>query len=199
MTRITNALIEKVIRAAIDKAGINRQVEELQQQRYKLAEDLRILSLGGAEAAAQAVKTEKQLAKLYNQLPKLIRFEQPRFGRRDNEMYAMNLGGRHVTLRFSDDCEERRMAPARFTLPGDHPLVIEFDRLCGIESDINKRRDDLRAQVRASVSKFTAVKKLLEAWPEAKELLPENLEEAKPQLPVVQTAELNAMIGLPSD
>lgn len=199
MTRLTNALTHKIIDAAIEKAGINRDRQDLQNQRYKLAEDLRVLSLGGAEAAAEAEKISQKMAKLYMLLPENIRqTDEPQFGRRRSAMQWMNLGGRRVTLQFSENDYESRMASNGFTLPGDHPLVIEFDRLCGVENDIQKRHNDLRDQLRASLSKFTTVKKLLEAWPEAKELLPETLEEAKPQLPAVQTSELNALIGLPS-
>lgn len=70
--------------------------------------------------------------------------------------------------------------------------------LDNVEADINKRESDLAHQVRAVVGSCTTVKKLLEIWPESKELIPTTLEEARPQLPAIQVAELNKLVGLPS-
>ena len=67
------------------------------------------------------------------------------------------------------------------------------------EKALDEERATLSAQVRGALSKFTTVKRLLDAWPEAKELLPDRLPEAKPALPAIRTEDLNALIGLPSE
>lgn len=199
MTRLNQRIKDHIIDKAVEKSGIGKEKDAHQQALYKLTEDIRIESLGGVESAKNVEKIARQMQKLHDQLPTIMRSSQFRPVRRDYEMHRLNLGGRRVTLRYGETTEERRFCPSGFTLQGDHPLVVEFDRLIGVEQDIDKRIEDIRSQVRASLSKFTTVKKLLESWPEVKELLPDQLEEVRPQLPAIQVADLNALIGLPSE
>ncbi|WP_242452188.1 Nmad5 family putative nucleotide modification protein, partial [Providencia rettgeri] len=45
----------------------------------------------------------------------------------------------------------------------------------------------------------TTVKRLLTIWPEAKELLPKDVEKASVQLPALKVEKLNEIIGLPTE
>lgn len=62
-----------------------------------------------------------------------------------------------------------------------------------------RQKEGMAAQVKATLNQFTTVKKLLEAWPEAKDLIPDDVDEVKPKLPVVQVQDLNCLIGLPEE
>lgn len=197
--RITKALIESIVKNAIEKSGINSDLGNINKDRYALAEALRIESLGGKEEAARIESIDAAIKIKLKGLPGGLMPSGEAVLRRDYEMYRCNLGGRRVRMPYTEDREEHRICPSDITLTGDHPLVIEFDRICGAEADIIKRRDDMASQVRASVSQFTTVKKLVEAWPEVIELLPSETATQQTPLPVVQVSDLNSMIGLPSD
>ncbi|MFT7963069.1 Nmad5 family putative nucleotide modification protein, partial [Salmonella enterica] len=45
----------------------------------------------------------------------------------------------------------------------------------------------------------TTVKRLIEVWPESKELLPKEADKASTALPALRVEDLNKMIGLPSE
>lgn len=77
--------------------------------------------------------------------------------------------------------------------------ITEAELLKAEGARLDEQYASVRTAVRAAVNKPTTIKALLAAWPEAKELLPEQLAEAKTQLPAVQVADLNALVGLPSE
>lgn len=198
MTRMTKFIAEKILYKAVEKAGIVKQREAVKAEKYQLAEEFRIESLGGPEKAAQTEKLVKKIKEQLSHLPVGV-VTSDSVARTDYEMYKMNLGGLRVNLHYSASTDERRICPAGAVFPGDHPLVIKFAELTNKESDIDGREKTLRAQVQAVVGSCTTVKKLLQVWPESKELIPAELEESRPQLPAVQTADLNQMIGLPTE
>ena len=45
----------------------------------------------------------------------------------------------------------------------------------------------------------STVKRLIEVWPESKELLPKEADKASTALPALRVEDLNKMIGLPSE
>ncbi|EGG5425906.1 hypothetical protein HJ623_005054, partial [Salmonella enterica] len=57
---------------------------------------------------------------------------------------------------------------------------------------------DIRQNVTAALNKARTVKRLLEQWPEAKELLPAE-DAVVPLPPAIRREALNEMIGLPSE
>lgn len=198
MTRLTNSVRNQIVSNAIAKTTIGAETEALQQARYALAEDFRIAALGGQEEADKIEKTVADIEKRLKAVPsKLVSHSFP--FRRDDDMWHMNLGGLRVTLPFSADPSHKRLAPSGATFSGDHPLVLRFHDLEDQFKELENKRDALRLKIRAVLNSVTTVKKLLEVWPEAKELLPAQLEEARVQLPAVQTASLNAELGLPSE
>lgn len=198
MTRITKTLVNQIANKAAEKAGFPAKFEAIQLELYELAERFRIESLGGPEEAVRIEKVLKQMEALSKTVPDNILSTQ-KFGQRSDDMWRMNLGGLRVNLPFSEDTSHTRVAPHQASFPGDHPLVLQWHEIDGRETDLSTAERDLKVQVSAAVEAFTTVKKLLEAWPEAKELLPEQVEEARPQLPALRTAELNALVGLPSE
>lgn len=198
MTRMTNYIASKIIAKAVEKAGFTAERNALAEEKYKLAEDFRVASIGGPEEATRIEKLIAQVEKQMTQLPEGICSDR-KVGRRDYEMYRMNLGGLRVNMHFSDSTEDKRICPSGAVFEGDHPLVSRFHELHNKESEIDSREESLRQQIKAVIKSCTTVKKLLDVWPEAKELLPQQLEESRPQLPAVPVAELNKLVGLPSE
>lgn len=197
MTRLTTHIRDQIVANALAKTTFAAEEGVIEQERFALAEAFRIEALGGAE---QARKIEKLAARIEKELAELpagvVLYGQPI--RKSHEMWRMNLGGARVVIPFGDSTEQQRIAPSGSVFAGDHPLVLQFHSLENRGADLDKRRNDLRDSVRAVLNSCTTIKKLLTVWPEAKELLPASLEEARSQLPAVQTAELNAALGLPS-
>ena len=67
------------------------------------------------------------------------------------------------------------------------------------EEKLRKQLQEVRDTVYASIEGITTLKKLLETWPEVKELLPDELTQPKVSLPAMQTKKLNTMVGLPTN
>ena len=197
MTRLTNYLRDEITKNAIAKTSFQSEMDALAKERYELAEEIRIESLGGRNRADEIEATVAKIEKLAKLLPEEI--VAGTWIRRDYEMYRLNLGGLRANIKFSDCYEDLRICASGVTLTADNPLTVRFNEIINKESDIEGRRNDLALQVRAVLNTCSTVKKLLTVWPEAKELLPDRLEEARPQLPAVQTQELNAAIGLPTE
>lgn len=194
MTRLTNNVRDQIVRNAIAKTTIGAETEALQQARYALAEDFRIAALGGLEEAQRLEQIASSIEEQLKRLPdKLVSYSEPL--RRSDMIYRANVGGLRINLSLDGE----RLCPNGIVLEGDHPLAARFHELENQEAAIKDRCDALRLKIRAVLNSVTTVKKLLDVWPEAKELLPTQLEEARIQLPAVQTASLNAELGLPSD
>lgn len=198
MTRMTNYLRAEIVKNALAKTPLAADEAALTQDRYALAEAFRIAALGGPEEATRLEKAAAKIEKELSALPEGLCTDSCPI-RRDYEMYRLNLGGLRVNLQYSESREDKRICPSGAVFAGDHPLVCRFHELLNRETELGKRRSDLKTQVRAVLNSCTTVKKLLDVWPEVKELLPQQLEEARAQLPAVQTADLNAALGLPTE
>ncbi|EJX4187903.1 hypothetical protein QB759_004637 [Salmonella enterica] len=79
----------------------------------------------------------------------------------------------------------------------DDPLVTEFYSFDALYREIKSDETDIRQNVTAALDKARTVKRLLEQWPEAKELLPAD-DAVVPLPPAIRREALNEMIGLPT-
>lgn len=195
MTRITNVLRDAIVAKAIDKAGLNAKRAEHNKRRAAWKEAVRIDGLGGPVRAAELEALDAQIRKLQEKIPEALR-SSCGGGLDRNSCVYVNIAGAKVYVSFGDS------VPSRYrnhVITADNPLAQQFYDLEAEEKALDDDQATLSAHVRGALSKFTTVKRLLDAWPEAKELLPDRLPEAKPTLPAVRTEELNALIGLPSD
>ncbi|HIB4008129.1 TPA: Nmad5 family putative nucleotide modification protein [Escherichia coli] len=120
---------------------------------------------------------------------------------------CLNLAGSRVTVYFNGNYRGyesgspdhiHKIAPGEFTLLANDPLVTEFYGFDALYEQIQSDESDIRQNVSAALSKVRTVKRLLEEWPEAKELLPADAPSA-PLPPAIRRETLNEMIGLPSD
>lgn len=198
-TRLNTNLRGAIVANALAKAGIV-EAETARNADYQAwVEDLRVHLLGVPEVELLAM--ERKAIKAAAAIPEHLLGSAPTLLRR-NVYFEVNLAGANLMpwMYDANGDEEKRIVPrGRPAVTADNPLVQRFYDLEARKEALNAKRADLRAQVRAILNSVTTVKALLKAWPEAKELLPENLEEAKAQLPALVVADLNAMIGLPTE
>lgn len=110
-------------------------------------------------------------------------------------IYTQRFGGRAADLVFDspmpffyEDLDEKYQY-----LDVDHPLTLEFNSISNDWNNLKTESIRLRSEVRAVLDSVTTVKRLLEVWPEVKDLLPE-LKKPTVNLPVVQIDRINAEI-----
>lgn len=200
MSRLTNAIISAMKNNAVDKAGVTASLRALAVRNEALTEALRIESLGGAENYARLMKLETEFAEWRKKAGDYLETA-GRGNLINREMRVrINLAGISVdrVFRNSEGAQEyRHAANGRHVIPEGHPLVAEFYALEAESKELDDRADTIKRSVGAACSKVTTVKKLLELWPEAVELLPAPEQKAA-NLPALPAADLNALIGLPS-
>lgn len=202
---LNKSIKEKIIDNALAKAGIPQRKKALRDARADWAERVRLAAIGGPETEAEVLKTEKKIAALIAKLPEELRTNYT-FVRYDSDIY-LNLAGSRVRAYFNGNYRGheqgepdpiRKIAPYEYTLLADDPLVTEFYSFDALYREIKSDEADIRQNVTAALDKARTVKRLLEQWPEAKELLPaENA--IVPLPPAIRREALNDMIGLPSE
>ncbi|ECD9548701.1 hypothetical protein FNI23_18590 [Salmonella enterica subsp. houtenae] len=206
MNQILNkAIKEKIVDNALAKAGIPQRKKALRAARADWAERVRLKAIGGPEAEAEVLKTEKKIAALVAKLPSELRTNNM-FVRKDTDIY-LNLAGSRVSAYFNGNYRHyesgepdpiRKIVPREYTLLADDPLVTEFYSFDALYREIKSDETDIRQNVTAALDKARTVKRLLEQWPEAKELLTAE-DAAVPLPPAIRREALNEMIGLPSE
>lgn len=207
MTRLNKSIRESIIKNAIDASGVTSRQSELVTRRAKLADDVRLFAIGGAEAEkkldSEFAKIKKQLDKLDSKYFQYTDYVQPR---KDYDI-DVNFSGRAIRLFFNGQETSSRefkfvrknyVAHERVVITCENPLNDEFDSINKEQQIINDLRTQVKAEVAATVNSVTTIKKLLEIWPEAKDLLPKE-ERVQSTALVADVQKLNAMIGLPKD
>jgi hypothetical protein len=204
MTRLNKATREAIIENALKSSGVTTREEALITRRAKLADDVRLFAIGGVEREAELNDVLEKVMKSVKQLDdKLFVIDKP-LARNDYEI-AVNFAGRSSTLHFNG--YEYRTRPLvykdfvhheRVVITADNPLNDEFDAINKEQRIVDDLRLHVASEVRAMVNSVTTIKKLLEIWPESKDLLPKN-EQVQSTALVADVAKLNAMIGLPKD
>lgn len=127
---------------------------------------------------------------------------------RDNEIYC-NFAGRAVDLSFHGRKSRRdadivrknfvTSSPCkRVVITANNHLNAEFDYIEQEQKTIDDLRNHVTAEVSAMVNSVTTIKKLIDIWPECKELLPPD-EQVQSTALVANVDNLNTMIGLPSN
>ncbi|HAF5679590.1 TPA: hypothetical protein G8N93_004212 [Salmonella enterica] len=202
---LNKALKDTIIDNALEKAGIPQRKKALRAARADWAERVRLKAIGGPEAEAEVLKTEKKITALISKLPEELRTNNT-FVRKDSDIY-LNLAGSRVSAYFNGNyrhCEQgapdhiRKIAPYEYTLLADDPLVTEFYGFDALYREIKSDETDICQNVTAALAKALTVKRLLKQWPEAKELLPAE-DAIVPLPPAICRETLNEMIGLPSE
>lgn len=201
MTRLNRRIKDDIIDNAVIKAGIPGRKEALITRRAEWAERVRIAAIGGEEMDKKIQSIKKRFENAVKEVPDSV-LENTVF-RTDYDIY-LNVAGARFRAYFNGKGYYRgdqvyRITPADFTIKADDPLAKEFSDIEAEESAISEEESTIRVNVEGALSEVTTVKKLLEVWPEVKELLPSDLSPVKKQLPAVKSSDLNKLIGLPSE
>lgn len=194
MTRITKDMREQMVSKALAKAGIFERIGANYEREREWAEAVRIDALGGPEAAAALDALQAEFHALLQRVPESLKNCSEIICTRGS-IYT-NVAG----LRYRAAWNGWKPAPHEHTITADNPLAQQFHDLQAEQRAATAERDRIEGTVRGALLGFTTVKKLLEAWPEAAELLPDDSpDKPKTTLPAVPVADLNAMLGLPSE
>lgn len=201
-TRLNVSIKDKIVSNAIKQAGIPTKEEALEKRRAEWAEAVRIHAIGGKQEAAKMERLRKRLRKSLDDAPrKLVKEDDPI--RRDYDI-LVNVGGLAYRAYFHGGTDYKHSAlvwkitPYQCTVEAGHALADEFHEIESQANAIREERDTIYSNVRAALDGVRTVKRLLEEWPEAKDLLPSDMSEEKKHLPAVRREELNSMIGLPA-
>lgn len=207
MSRLNKAIREAIINNAIEACGYNRRNEALIKRRANLANDVRLFAIGGAEK-------EKEVVDKFNKINKYLKSNQDKLiacdvslAGKDDEVYA-NFSGMAVNLSFNGLAERggdlvyKNLVTSRYnnrvSITRDNPLYSEFEAVELEQKTIKDIKSQVIAEVTAMVNSVTTIKKLIEIWPESKELLPEEQASQSTAL-VADVNRLNAVIGLPKE
>ncbi|MGG6112899.1 Nmad5 family putative nucleotide modification protein [Salmonella enterica] len=202
---LNKSIKEKIVDNALVKAGIPQRKKALRNARAEWAERVRLAAIGGPEAESEVLKTEKKIAALIAKLPEEL-LTNYTFVKKGNEIY-LNIAGSQTYAYFNGNYRAHesgepdhiyKVTPYKFTLLPDDPLVTEFYGFDALYREIKSDETDIRQNVTAALDKARTVKRLLEQWPEAKELLPAE-DAVVPLPPAIRREALNEMIGLPSE
>jgi hypothetical protein len=120
-----------------------------------------------------------------------------------HRLYA-SFGGMRLWLKYGkkengDKTYLLTPCDSKCLFAADHPLSIKFSELEDEKRNITNKVKDVKSNVTAALNSVTTVKRLLTIWPEAKELLPKDVEKASVQLPALKVEKLNEIIGLPTE
>lgn len=198
MSRLNKATREYIVSKALEKAGIPEQEVQLANDRFAWANKMRVAANGVNDDVLEALEAQRKA--LVAKIPKQLQTGHKLISER-TYCYP-NIGGLRVGMQtFAPEGDEN---PYRFcayepTLPASHPLADEFYTLQEREQELKSRKKVIAAQVSAVVDGVTTLKKLLEIWPEARELLPPNEQPIISNVPAVLITGLNAAIGLPTE
>ena len=201
--KLTNAIRDVIVHNAVAKSGLNDVRDAIVKQRAEWAEKVRLEAIGGAEEERRLADINSQYESICELVPKSLRLSGRPPVMTDTDIYV-NVAGVSFYAYFNGQLNNRtgesvrKISPAKTTLLADNPLVAEFHEIHNKQAEYDDKLSTLMNSVRAAVQKATTVKKLLEVWPEAKELIPEEVEKQVKQLPAIKTEDLNKMIGLPS-
>ncbi len=198
--RLNKNIRNQIVKNALTKSGLLEKEAQYQAARAVWEEQVRLYACGISDQEVQALEAQAQ--KLLDKLPTCIRTSANAMLADRRYYFYANIAGARIEIRFLDPAGERdyRIAPYRMDggIPADHPLAKQFDALELQKRQLEEHKEALELQVQALVNSVPSVKKLLEAWPEAAELLPANEVTAVTGLPAVIVSDLNRMLGLPS-
>lgn len=192
MTRLTRNIRDQILANAQTKSGNRAARDATEQKRRDWAEAIRIAAIGDRASAIEAIAAKVE--KLRAQVPEDLQGSGTIV--KMSSHINVNLAG--ISL-WVHEWEGEKVAPRSAVFTADNPLVQQFHDICAEEKANTERWEQVKASVNAATDAVTTVKELLKAWPECKELLPEHVEEAKSQLPAIQVADLNALVGLPTE
>lgn len=197
MTRLTNAIRDKIVKNATTKA-LTEQIVKLKQLRDDFTTCLLDFAVG--DKLEELDNIQAQIKDLINKIPTEFRnYEDTTHINTDTTLY-LNIGGVSINWYLDDYVVfPKNRNYDRFVIPHGHPLVKVWNEYEQFRLLMNAHSEKVNENVRAMVYSVSTVEKLVKMWPECTELLPQDIDKAIVNLPSVKVEELNALIGIPSE
>lgn len=219
MARLTAAIRDGIIANAIKTKDFAGRDLDIVQKRADFVERLRKYAL------AQYGLTDARIAEIKESIEaitKEVTLNGNKFIRVDitasNSVWDVNIAGQTRRLYRNGICGGIAKplfdsSEAEYDKSTYHPHYHEnnfivsdpkwLEELNAIDREAESLREEyntLKSTLKATISGFTTVEKLLEAWPDAKELIPETTPIAKqPGTGIaLSVADLNALCGIPT-
>ncbi|WP_224267647.1 Nmad5 family putative nucleotide modification protein [Klebsiella michiganensis] len=201
--RLTNAIREQIAKNALTKSGIVAALEALQVNRHRAARDARVFAFGGTEKTAKVDKAYEKLGRLLSELRASGTSIYLSSGL-SSSIYIAISGRQLGWCPYGKDSKGGDIllaTPNRdlCLFGAEHEITKRFDEIMNEEQKLNARAKEIEATVWAALNSVTTLKRLVEVWPECKELIPENSDNARASLPALKVEDLNRMIGLPTE
>ncbi|WP_387468289.1 Nmad5 family putative nucleotide modification protein [Photorhabdus sp. RM323S] len=202
--KLTKDLKKKIVNNALLFAGIPELHTELGRERDQLAKDVRIVALGGEEKVKyyncvynKALEGIKELQVNFN--PHIRIYDDLEDG-----IYAAFGGLQSGKLYYGEDDSGESiqlMTPTKShcLFPAYHELSIRFTEIEKKAIEINNKHTEIINNVYAILNSVTTTKRLIEVWPEAKDLIPSEEVRITNTSLSVKVEDLNKMIGIPRE
>lgn len=195
MTRLTVDLKKTIARNAQEKSNAAKKLKELESVEHDLARRALVDYAGGESELTKFTLKAKRAYKALSELPSEFHHDREPPKKSSIDIRCEGLG-HNVTLNFKIP---KLFANRGYYRVKDKRLAADIVKWWNAHSAAYEERSNVYHEVMGALSSITTVKKLLEVWPEAAELLPADVGTAKSSLPMVQTDDLNRIIGLPSE
>ncbi|AHG23448.1 hypothetical protein O197_32 [Edwardsiella phage eiAU-183] len=211
-TRMNAAIRDAIVANALVQAGLPEQERDLCARRADFTERTRQRALAECKTSDEALRAlVKHIEELG--LPKCFTNQNAYFVVYQVGYVQVNLNGLRMYLYRNGrgeahplyegsmvDFDEEAFCPNSGWYPiADTTALDEFSVFQAEDKALRNRYTEIKASVKATISKFRTVEKLLEAWPEAKDLLPEKQAAATGTRLALSREDLNAMIRLPKE
>lgn len=205
-TRLNSAIRDQVVKNALNSSGYFFEEKQLVEDRAEFA--ARVHSIVLAKDGVTEDGLDRELAKLKASSSSYISASETK-----NTWMRVNLSGISVDLSFNGAQHSHHSTHLGESwgekslmrwIPRDRPdiadqdLKQEFLDLATRQTKNTENRDRIESTVRAVLRSVSTVGKLLESWPEAVELLPDELVTISGTGLAVIPADLNALCGIPS-
>lgn len=204
-TRLNSVIRGKIIDAAVEKSDVPALKAAYKRSVAKWVDDVWMAAIGGKKGLDYICRIQEIEAEAKKKMPKDLMSGYSVL-RRDYDI-RLNVGGYSVRAYFIGALEAEagysekqnyRVTPSEFTIIGGSTLHSRFLELENRKQAYENREAELRSNVAAAVHSVGSIDKLVELWPECAELIPADVAPVSKGLSILP-ADLNAMIGLPTD
>ena len=204
MTRINNNIREQILANALVKSGVVERESKLRTRRADLAENCRLHAVGGVEGEKKILDVIAKRKELY----KSLNLKYGLYSRMSSDVFKgydidVAFGGMSLRLYFngerthSGDDKYKSIVPnSRVLFDAEHELSTEFTEIEKESEIVKSLREQVTVNTNAVLKSVTTIKKLIEVWPESKELIPSKVDTCISNLPSVDVNQLNTMIGI---
>lgn len=195
--KLNKSIREAIIENAVKKSSIPAQRDAHQNALYDLADKALSIARGDGLTDADFEAAEEESQAIKDRFPEAFVYDRALFD--VTAFIRAKIGSEYERLYFRGDTKKH--VPIHWTtFDANSEVALEWNALRNQKDDIDAQEETLRQSVRAAVFSVTMVEKLLEVWPESKELIPSDLgKHVGKMLPSVNVQSLNSLIGLPSE